>query len=54
MRPGAAADLLVVADDPLKDLATLERPLWVMAAGRVAAQNFPEHPDRTDPPGPVA
>ena len=54
LKPGAAADLLVVADDPLKDLATLERPLWVMAAGRVAAQNFPEHPDRTDPPGPVA
>jgi imidazolonepropionase-like amidohydrolase len=35
LRPGLAADLLVVEDDPLLDLTLLERPLLVMAAGRV-------------------
>jgi imidazolonepropionase-like amidohydrolase len=36
LRPGLAADLLVLEGDPLVDLEVLERPLLVIAAGRVA------------------
>ena len=34
--PGLSADLVVLAGDPLEDLAHLEDPLLVIAAGRVA------------------
>jgi imidazolonepropionase-like amidohydrolase len=33
LRPGLAADLLVVAGDPTRDLSALQRPLLVMARG---------------------
>jgi imidazolonepropionase-like amidohydrolase len=36
LEPGLEADLLVSDGDPLSDLAALERPLAVMAAGRAA------------------
>lgn len=38
LRPGLAADLLVVEGDPTKDLAALRRPRLVLARGRVAYQ----------------
>lgn len=34
VEPGARADLLLVADNPLQSLETLQRPLGVMSAGR--------------------
>ncbi len=34
LRPGLAADILVVDGDPLRDLAALQRPLLVVARGR--------------------
>jgi hypothetical protein len=34
IRAGARADLILVDGDPLRDLATLKRPLGVMAGGR--------------------
>jgi imidazolonepropionase-like amidohydrolase len=34
--PGLSADVVVLAGDPLQDLAHLENPLLVLAAGRVA------------------
>jgi len=34
LQPGAVADLLVLAEDPLKDPGVLSRPLAVMQAGR--------------------
>lgn len=46
LAPGLAADVLVVAGDPLEDLARLEEPLLVLAAGRVAYR----HPSLPDPP----
>lgn len=36
LRPGLAADLVVVDGDPLKDLDALTRPIGVWAAGRAA------------------
>ena len=48
LAPGLSADLLVLAGDPLEDLARLEEPLLVMAAGRVAYRD----PSLADlPPG---
>jgi imidazolonepropionase-like amidohydrolase len=35
LAPGLSADVLVLAADPLEDLARLEEPLLVLAAGRV-------------------
>ena len=35
LRPGAAADLLVLPNDPLRDLSCLEQPLLVLARGRL-------------------
>jgi len=35
LRPGLAADIVVVPGDPLRDLAALEHPLTVIARGRV-------------------
>lgn len=35
IRAGMVADLVAVAGDPLADVATLQRPLFVMARGRV-------------------
>ena len=35
LRPGLAADLVVLPGDPLEDLGHLARPLWVVAQGRV-------------------
>jgi imidazolonepropionase-like amidohydrolase len=35
VRPGAFADLVAVAGDPLADVATVTRPVWVMKDGRV-------------------
>jgi imidazolonepropionase-like amidohydrolase len=34
--PGAFADLVAVAGDPLADIKTVERPVWVMKEGVVA------------------
>ncbi len=36
LTPGAWADLVAVAGDPLADVRTVERPLWVMKEGKVA------------------
>ena len=33
--PGAYADLIAVAGDPLQDITTLERVRWVMKGGVV-------------------
>jgi imidazolonepropionase-like amidohydrolase len=38
LRPGMTADVLVVAGDPTKDLAALQRPKLVLARGRVVYQ----------------
>ena len=38
LRPGLAADIVVVAGDPTKDLAALQRPQLVLARGEVAYQ----------------
>jgi imidazolonepropionase-like amidohydrolase len=35
LRAGRSADVLVVRDDPLENLAVLEDPLFVVARGRV-------------------
>jgi imidazolonepropionase-like amidohydrolase len=35
IEPGSHADLVLVADDPLRNLETLRRPLWVMLDGRI-------------------
>ncbi|MDG2050677.1 MAG: amidohydrolase family protein [Myxococcota bacterium] len=42
LKPGAAADLMVVSKDPLKDLSVLESPQLVIAAGRLVHQTFSE------------
>jgi imidazolonepropionase-like amidohydrolase len=42
LRPGLAADLVVVEGDPLLDLAALERPLLVVAAGRIVLDRTAE------------
>ena len=47
LAPGLSADVLVLAGDPLEDLSHLDRPLLVMAAGRVAY-----HDPSLDPPPP--
>ncbi len=35
LAPGYAADLIAVADNPLEDIRTMERVLFVMRSGRV-------------------
>lgn len=39
--PGAFADLVAVAGDPLADIRTVERPVWVMKEGVVALDRRP-------------
>ncbi|HEX4952985.1 MAG TPA: amidohydrolase family protein [Thermoanaerobaculia bacterium] len=41
LAPGAYADLVAVAGDPLQDVRTVERPLWVMKEGRVEVDRRP-------------
>jgi imidazolonepropionase-like amidohydrolase len=36
LKPGAFADIIAVEGDPLADVRTLERPVWVMKGGKVA------------------
>ncbi len=39
--PGAFADLVAVAGDPLADVRTVEHPLWIMKEGQVALDRRP-------------
>jgi imidazolonepropionase-like amidohydrolase len=41
LAPGAFADLVAVAGDPLADVRTVEQPLWVMKEGKVALDRRP-------------
>jgi imidazolonepropionase-like amidohydrolase len=39
IEPGLAADLIAVPGDPLADVTVLQRPRFVMAAGRVVRED---------------
>jgi len=41
LAPGAFADLVAVAGDPLADVRTVEQPVWVMKEGKVALDRRP-------------
>ncbi len=51
---GRAADVVVVDDDPLKDLAGLARPCLVVARGRVVVDNLTARSTLLSPPAEVA
>lgn len=43
LEPGKSADLLVLGDNPLKDLHVLDHPVWVVAAGHPVWRPNPRH-----------
>ncbi|MBT1170268.1 amidohydrolase family protein [Bifidobacterium sp. SO4] len=43
LEPGKSADLLVLGDNPLKDLHALDHPVWVVAAGHPVWRPSPRH-----------
>jgi len=41
IKPGAYADIVAVAGNPLTDIKALENTVFVMKGGRVVKQNLP-------------